>query len=89
MNAQNPKTARQTSTTETVNEAASEVKDETVSRLSRIKNNSKPKLEKLKTAAAVVGTVSILGVAAATIAKKKSAKVEVTLPDLDVTTTDV
>lgn len=52
---------------------------------------SKPKRtlrEKAKNVAAVVGVVTVVGVVAATVAKKKSAKVEVTLPDLDVTTSD-
>lgn len=52
---------------------------------------SKPKTtigQKAKNAAAVVGVVTVVGVTAAAVAKKKSAKIEVTLPDVDVTTTD-
>lgn len=52
---------------------------------------SKPKstiAQKAKNAAAVVGVVTVVGVAAAAIAKKKSAKLEVTLPDVDLTTQD-
>lgn len=86
MNAKNPN-ANANSVKETVAETASDVKDETVSRMQRFKSN--PTVGKLKNAAAVVGVVTIAGVAAATVAKKKSAKVEVTLPDVDVTTNDV
>lgn len=52
---------------------------ETSSKLNSIK-------EKAKTGLAIVGVVSVAGVVAATVAKKKSAKVELTLPDVDVTT---
>lgn len=45
--------------------------------------------EKAKTVAAVVGVVSVAGVIAASAANKRRAKVEVTLPNVDVTTTDV
>ena len=41
---------------------------------------------KAKNIAAVVGVVTVVGVVAATVTKKKSAKVNVTLPDVDVTT---
>ena len=44
--------------------------------------------DKAKNVAAVIGVVSVAGVVAATVAKKKSAQIEVTLPDVDVATTD-
>lgn len=52
---------------------------------------SKPKstiAQKAKNVAAVVGVVAVVGTVAAVVANKKSAKVEVTLPDVDLTTQD-
>lgn len=85
MNDQNP--------TETV--ASTESKSRLRDRLARsnrpVNVTSKPKssiAQKAKNAAAVVGVVTVVGVVAATVTKRKSAKVEVTLPDLDITTQD-
>lgn len=53
--------------------------------------SSKPKTtfgQKAKNVAAVVGVVAVAGAVAAAVSKKKSASVDLTLPDLDVTLKD-
>lgn len=44
--------------------------------------------DKAKNVAAVVGVVTVVGVVAAAVTKRKSARVEVTLPDVEVSTQD-
>lgn len=54
-------------------------------------NEPKPKTkfgQKARTALQVVGAVALVGTAAAWVANKKSVKVEATLPDVDITSTD-
>lgn len=67
------------------------IRERAAARLAPSDNASKPKstiAQKAKTALTVVGAVTVVGAAAAWVSKKKSAKVEVTLPDVDITTTD-
>lgn len=51
-------------------------------------NETKSLKDKAKNVAAVIGVVAVAGVVAGAVAKKKSAQIEVTLPDVDVATTD-
>jgi len=85
MNDQNPETSVPTDSPKR------SLRDRIAGRVATTDNASKPKStigQKAKTALAVVGGVTLVGVVAGFVTKKKSAKVEVTLPDVDVATED-
>lgn len=82
-------TAKNTETTEQTESKPTRLERAKARFTSASDETSKPKStlgQKAKNVAAVIGAVTVVGVAAAAIAKKKSVGVEVTLPDLDVTT---
>jgi hypothetical protein len=84
MNDQNPETIVPT-------DSKPNWRDRIAGRVATSDQASKPKSnfgQKAKTALAVVGGVTLVGAAAGFVTRKKSAKVEVTLPDVDVTTED-
>lgn len=79
----------QTPEAEVVTEPKSKLRDRLRRSDAAADDTSKPKRnlrEKAKNVAAVIGVVTVVGAAAAFATKKKSAKVEVTLPDVEVST---